>query len=336
MIRRPPRSTLFPYTTLFRSQNSMLKMTASGFNTLHKESFLRNNYSELLYVQNVFSIGSEYELIKKKYSFTAGVSLDGASYPKTGDEPSKDVDLDYGINTTFVYSFDSAWMFQFNAGRKTRFPTLRESFSGALGRFVPNPDLKPESASTIEASLDYIYSQGSVDVNLFYTILNEGIVRISLPKKQFKRINKDVIRTMGVEFISSLKISNGLKSTLNFTYLNSFAKSAAGTYTDTLEYKPVLVAGLNIDYNVIDKLVAVIEFNLVGMEFGLQEGNEYFRRLPGYGLFNSRLSYSFNIFNDAELETYIRVNNIFDVLYYAQWSLPEAGRQFFGGVSFRF
>src|SRR5258705_5845853 len=26
MIRRPPRSTLFPYTTLFRSDNSSLKM----------------------------------------------------------------------------------------------------------------------------------------------------------------------------------------------------------------------------------------------------------------------------------------------------------------------
>src|SRR5436309_5984200 len=29
MIRRPPRSTLFPYTTLFRSQPSLSKSTAS-------------------------------------------------------------------------------------------------------------------------------------------------------------------------------------------------------------------------------------------------------------------------------------------------------------------
>src|SRR5260221_10554179 len=33
MIRRPPRSTLFPYTTLFRSSSSSPCMTRSGFST---------------------------------------------------------------------------------------------------------------------------------------------------------------------------------------------------------------------------------------------------------------------------------------------------------------
>src|SRR2546422_3154167 len=30
MIRRPPRSTLFPYTTLFRSQNTTIKNNGQG------------------------------------------------------------------------------------------------------------------------------------------------------------------------------------------------------------------------------------------------------------------------------------------------------------------
>src|SRR2546429_7158237 len=34
MIRRPPRSTLFPYTTLFRSSNSCSKPTAAGSSSL--------------------------------------------------------------------------------------------------------------------------------------------------------------------------------------------------------------------------------------------------------------------------------------------------------------
>ncbi len=323
------------YTRLF-GISSILKLSASGFNTLHKESFLQNNYAELSYSQNVFSFGSEYEFIKSKYSFTAGVSLDGASYPKTGDKPFKDVNLDYSVNTSFIYSFNSAWMFQFNAGRKTRFPTLRESFSGALGRFVPNPELKSESAVTIETSLDYVYSKVSANVNFFFTKLNDGIVRQSLPGKQFKRINKDAIRTMGIELTSSLQLSHKLKTTVNFTYLNSFAKSTAGTYADTLEYKPAFVAGFNVDYEIIKQLFALVEFNFVGKEFGLQEGNTFFKKLPEYGLFNARFSYTFNLYKNSKLETYFRVNNIFDSLYYTQWSLPNAGRQFFGGVSLRF
>src|SRR3712207_8788266 len=34
MIRRPPRSTLFPYTTLFRSMMALLFAIASGFSAL--------------------------------------------------------------------------------------------------------------------------------------------------------------------------------------------------------------------------------------------------------------------------------------------------------------
>src|SRR2546430_15672781 len=35
MIRRPPRSTLFPYTTLFRSQLSALSRQPAGHSTTH-------------------------------------------------------------------------------------------------------------------------------------------------------------------------------------------------------------------------------------------------------------------------------------------------------------
>src|SRR3712207_6866985 len=35
MIRRPPRSTLFPYTTLFRSLESGQEVTITDFNILH-------------------------------------------------------------------------------------------------------------------------------------------------------------------------------------------------------------------------------------------------------------------------------------------------------------
>src|SRR2546425_6640307 len=37
MIRRPPRSTLFPYTTLFRSVNSSLRLT------FHRTSHMRES-----------------------------------------------------------------------------------------------------------------------------------------------------------------------------------------------------------------------------------------------------------------------------------------------------
>src|SRR2546426_7951291 len=38
MIRRPPRSTLFPYTTLFRSRSSLFSLRVSSSTTLSKSS----------------------------------------------------------------------------------------------------------------------------------------------------------------------------------------------------------------------------------------------------------------------------------------------------------
>ena len=34
----------------------------------------------------------------------------------------------------------------------------------------------------------------------------------------------------------------------------------------------------------------------------------------------------------SELELYVRVNNLFDKLYYSQWGLPESGSEFWGGI----
>src|SRR3989442_15284700 len=54
MIRRPPRSTLFPYTTLFRSVNAITK---SGTNKFHGSAFyyIRDN---ALGATNPFSVQS--------------------------------------------------------------------------------------------------------------------------------------------------------------------------------------------------------------------------------------------------------------------------------------
>src|SRR3989442_2006184 len=45
MIRRPPRSTLFPYTTLFRSQSSTLPK-AQAWVPMRKQTWLRRPRSE--------------------------------------------------------------------------------------------------------------------------------------------------------------------------------------------------------------------------------------------------------------------------------------------------
>src|SRR3712207_8484754 len=49
MIRRPPRSTLFPYTTLFRSNNSFHQEFICLFKRGHQKSLVRNQFFNIPY-----------------------------------------------------------------------------------------------------------------------------------------------------------------------------------------------------------------------------------------------------------------------------------------------
>ncbi|MGD8782757.1 MAG: TonB-dependent receptor [Ignavibacteria bacterium] len=52
------------------------------------------------------------------------------------------------------------------------------------------------------------------------------------------------------------------------------------------------------------------------------------QKFTNYLLFNFRLSCLIKPYKDVDLQVFLRVNNVFDKLYYTQWSLPEPGRQF--------
>src|ERR1039458_6161056 len=68
MIRRPPRSTLFPYTTLFRSDKKILGLHVRQRNIVHANIFLSDRKSTRL---NSSHLGISYAVfcLKKKIFF---------------------------------------------------------------------------------------------------------------------------------------------------------------------------------------------------------------------------------------------------------------------------
>src|SRR5688572_31121591 len=63
MIPRPPRSTLFPYTTLFRSTRSSLKRTLS--------SIVQAKFQSTRYTRKKFTNGEEPGRIADRFAITA-------------------------------------------------------------------------------------------------------------------------------------------------------------------------------------------------------------------------------------------------------------------------
>ena len=87
----------------------------------------------LTFRQHIWSVGGEYLWRPKdRLELLLGASLDGIATPATGDKPDRGPQVDFGVTSGVLYSLDEAWTLRASAGRKVRFPTMRELFGEAL------------------------------------------------------------------------------------------------------------------------------------------------------------------------------------------------------------
>ena len=70
--------------------------------------------------------------------------LDLASTPELGDKPACEATGARRAFARLERRLGEPLTLHASYARRSRFPALRELYSGALGRFVPNPDLTPE------------------------------------------------------------------------------------------------------------------------------------------------------------------------------------------------
>jgi iron complex outermembrane receptor protein len=136
-----------------------------------------------------------------------GLVADGADTPESGDKPPLESLLDWGgrFGFTTLAGVDGL-LFHGSVSRRTRFPALRELYSGALGRFLPNPDLRPEVLTGGEMGFTFTRPRAEIQAVGFHQVLSDGIVRstVTTPEgKKYRRVNQDRIRSTGFELLAS-------------------------------------------------------------------------------------------------------------------------------------
>ena len=182
-------------------------------NVAHRETFADGQVFD--YQQRLWSLGSEFELGNWELPgtqggsamWTLGASLDGSDTPLSGDKPALASIWDWGMRTgiTVLGSGDNV-LYHAGFSRRTRFPSLRELYSGALGRFEPNPALMPENLKAGEAGVTVTAGEDRFQVVAFHQRLSDGIVRTSTVTPEgtrFKRVNRNEVRSSGVELLAA-------------------------------------------------------------------------------------------------------------------------------------
>ena len=308
----------------------------------HAETFASGDAFD--YEQRLWSLGGEIEVASRGLlglgggdtRWTLGGSLDGSDTPKSGDKEPLGTLWDWGIRAGLTRpAAGDRMLYHAGISRRTRFPSLRELYSGALGRFRPNPDLRPESLVTAEAGVTFDTGDGlSLQVVGFHHRLTDAIVRTSTITSEgprFQRVNRDEVRSTGLEVVAA-------------GTLGALAYGGGITWKDVrvldpqepgseqrAEYQPDLTGSVNMGF------LGPGAVTLTG--FGAYRGVQYcrnvevagFERMGASATFDVEASRAFVLGGPRSgrvISAMAGVANLTDSTVLDQCGLPQAGRTF--------
>lgn len=255
---------------------------------------------------------------------SAGGAWDGAQTPETGGkEPLAGLD-GWGGRLGLSAGLDDGTT-QLHAGvsRRSRFPSLRELYSGALNRFAPNPDLLPERLVAWEAGVTARAGRGEVQAVVFHNRLRDAVVRVRLPSpdNRFQRINRDRLAATGLELMASQDVGR-LSASAHVTLQSvELTDQAAGTARRP-ENLPEAAGGLGVRGRLPGGWTARLDAAWTGEQFAIDPATGQDSRLPP----SLRCDLGVSRALGRHLEATATLANIGDTVCLDQVGLPQPGR----------
>ncbi len=264
---------------------------------------------------------------------SGGVALDGADTPETGGKLPLDRLWATGGRLGFsTLAAEGAVLLHLTVSRRARFPSLRELYSGALGRFVPNPELRPERLVAGEAGMTIHARALEFQAVAFHHVLTDAIVRASVEGGRFRRENRDRIRSRGLELLGGWSgWGASLEGELTLQRVRVHDPDALGE-AHRAEYQPEVAGGLDLAAPLALGVRGVAGVDYVGRQWCVHPDLRRDVALdPGTRL-DLRLERVWRLQGtDARrllraLGTVLALDNAADARIYDQCGLPQPGR----------
>lgn len=283
---------------------------------------------QLTFRQGLYSVGLEAEATPvSPLTLTAGISVDALTAPKTGDKPSRDPFVDYGATAGAIYRLNGTWALNASAGRKTRFPTLRELFGEALDRFLVNPDLGPETSLLAEVGVRRSGERVSGEATLFLNHTDDTIDQRRLADGRRQRVNLGGSRIYGIELAGAARRGR-VRLDGHLTLMDVRGIGGDGA-TTRLSEKPKGIGRLAASYNAGKGFITTVEGVYTGVAYSPTANGDV--RLGPSLVVNVRVGDRRTFFG-ISTELVLRVDNVFDTVVLPQLGLPGPGREFRMGL----
>jgi len=330
--------------------NGQLDIALNTLITQHEQTIVpyQNNSAQTdsndTYGQQIYSLGAEYTFpLSQDLTGMLGLSYEGSAITNTGPWENQGYEnylsSTLSLSAGLTYNISEQLQLRSSFGRKPRFPTMRELYGGALGKFVPNPNLKPVTAYLSEIGMEWLGTTVSSSLTTFLTRTYDTIDKRTIQQGpnagKEQRINLDGIRIWGLETKLTTNPVEQLSIDGSFTYMHT--RGFFQGDPRKLDEKPARVGKLNITYDLTNRLSILSQTEYTGDIYTRTEQNN-FVLLPDALIFDGRISY--DLFqNNGSLsggEIFFRANNITNDLRVLQLGLPGPGRKFLAGIKVQF
>jgi iron complex outermembrane receptor protein len=228
---------------------------------------------------------------------------------------------------------DGGAAYHAGVSRRARFPALRELYSGALDRFQPNPDLAPERVVTVEAGVTLHRGGADLQAVAFHNRVDDAVVRTTLPDRRFFRVNRDRLRTAGVELLARCPLGPASLSG------NLVVQDAELTDTSTDEKRepeslPEAYGSLDAKVRLGGAFTLGAGADYTGSQFAIDVGTGEDTRLDAAVLFGAWIGREWSLPASWGGSTFSRVDariaaeNLTDEAQYEIPGIPGPGRRF--------
>lgn len=253
---------------------------------------------------------------------TLGLGYDHSENPRTGDKPAQPATGAATFSAALRTALTPDATLTLSAGRRNRFPTARELFGEALGRFLPNPALRPEQVWVADAELQWQHGPLTITLNPFWQrgegSIGQRIVAVN-GRNLRQRFNQEAATSAGIDAAVQYRLAERLTLEVTGSALHA---SAAG---QPLLQRPAHEIMAAIDWAPQEAFDIRAEIRHAGPARDLAPDGGVVRLPPGTEV-NLRARLPVAHIAQAPLAFILAIDNLTNALITPQLGLPLPGR----------
>jgi iron complex outermembrane receptor protein len=290
----------------------------------------------LRYRQRLTTVGAEADVrLGDDLTSTFGIGIDRASTPLTGDKPAQASLSAPSWSAGLRWQPADDWTTTVTIGERTRFPTPRELYGAALGRFLLNPDLKPERSLLTDLSVTHYASEAlSLDMALWLndsedTLSQRTVVIDGTSRRQ--RYNTNGSFTYGVEGAATWFVREDFRVELSAALQDGEVARDDNGERPVLLQRPETQLRAALDWQASDRVDLRAEVQYTGSAYDLADDGSTVE-LPDATVLNLRGFLRIGQWWGRDVQLTASVDNATDALVLPQLGLPAPGRLYRVGI----